>query len=219
MPARFPAALLCLWLPAAHALCSSDGAAQPVAVLERFLSADCADCWTDPGAPKADGNTLALDWVLPGRQGDNAPLSAVALREAQERLQALGRKEAPERSTAVTTRRQGHAVPLRVAQGIAFNDYIAGSIELKSPGRQPWRAWLLLVEQLPAGAEGSPVPRNLVRNVFRPDWDKARAAGRLAETRAMQIHEGARVDRLRLVAVVQDGRGRMRAIRQTACSE
>ena len=192
---------------------------QPAAVLERFLSADCADCWTDPSTPGADRDTLALDWVLPGRQGDNAPLSAVALREAQDRLQALGRKDPPERSAAFTMRRQGSAVPLRVAQGIAFNDYIAGSIELKSPGSEPWRAWLLLVEQLPAGVEGSPVPRNLVRNVFRPDWDKARAAGRLAESRAMQIHDGARADRLRLVAVVQDGRGRMRAIGQTACSE
>ena len=80
-------------------------------------------------------------------------------------------------------------------------------------------AWLLLVEQLPAGTEGSPVERNLVRNVFRPDWGKvmSRPPGRLAEDRAMQIHEGARAERLRLVAVLQDQRGRIRAISRTEC--
>ena len=92
-------------------------------------------------------------------------------------------------------------------------------MELKEPGREPWHAWLLLVEQLPAGAEGSPVPRNLVRNVFRPDWANVarRAPGMLAEARVMQIHEGARPERLRLVALLQDARGRIRAITQTEC--
>jgi hypothetical protein len=47
----------------------------------------------------------------------------------------------------------------------------------------------------------------------------ARAPGRLAETRAMQIHEGAQADRLRLVAVLQDARGRIRAINRTECPE
>jgi hypothetical protein len=33
----------------------------------------------------------------------------------------------------------------------------------------------------------------------------------------MQIHDGARPERLRLVALLQDGRGRIRAITQTEC--
>jgi len=35
--------------------------------------------------------------------------------------------------------------------------------------------------------------------------------------RAMQIHEGARPERLRLVALLQDSRGRIRAISRTEC--
>jgi hypothetical protein len=206
---------------ACHALCTSDGVPQPSAVLERFINADCATCWNDPATPKpVSAGTLVLDWVIPGRKGDEAPLSAVATDDAMERLSRL-RRQVPDRSDAVTTRREGEKLDLRVAQGVAFNDYVGASIELKSPGRDAWSAWLLLVEQLPAGTEGSPVARNLVRNVFRPDWGKtmARAPARLAETRAMQIHQGAQADRLRLVAVLQDARGRIRAISQTECSE
>jgi hypothetical protein len=203
---------------AAGALCTSDGIAQPAAVLERFISADCADCWRDPATPRADGDTLALDWVLPGRQGEDAPLSVVASRDAPARLRALGRQP-PVRSDAVASRRSGSAVALRIAQGEAFNDYIGTSIELQSPGTESWQPWLLLVEVLPAGVEGSPVPRNLVRNAFQPDWRDAarRAPGQLEEARAMQIHDGARPARLRLVAVLQDARGRIRAITRTEC--
>lgn len=202
---------------AAHALCTSDGVAQPALVLERFISADCAGCWSDPATPQPAPGAVALDWVLPGTRGDDAPLSAVALDEAQDRLYFLGRP-LPETAAAASAVRDG-SLAVRLAQGEAFNDYIGASIELKKPGREPWKAWLLLVEALPAGTEGSPVARNLVRNVFRPDWARpmARPPGRLAEMRAMQIHDGARAERLRLVAVVHDARGRIRAITQTAC--
>lgn len=219
MPARL-AALLCLALPlAGHALCTSDGVPAPAAVLERFIDADCADCWTDPATPRPGRGALVLDWVVPGRQGEQAPLSTVALVEAQDRLQRHGRPPQPGRTDAVTTRRAGPAAALRLAQGQPFNDYIGTSIALEAPGQERWSAWLLLVEELPAGTEGSPVARNLVRNVFRPDWDRPgpRAPRQLAETRAMQIHEGASPARLRLVAVLEDGRGRMRAIRRTTC--
>ena len=156
-----------------------------------------------------------LDWVLPGSGGEDAPLSAVATPEGLERLQALG-KPSPERAISLRRARTGGAVPLRVALGQPFNDYVAASIELPKGGKGPWRAWLLLVERLPAGAEGSPVERNLVRNVFRPDWGHD-STGRLAETRAMQLREGAQPERLRLVALLEDARGRMRSIRQTQC--
>ncbi|MCG2593167.1 hypothetical protein LZ009_10275 [Ramlibacter sp. XY19] len=205
--------------PVAHALCTSDNVPQPRAVLERFVNADCADCWQDPATPKAAPGTLALDWVLPGRKGEDAPLASVALDEALDRLYEL-KLPSPERTASVTLARGGPAAQLRLAQGEAFNDYIGTSMTLKQPGRERWRAWLLLVEKLPAGLEGSPVPRNLVRNVFRPEWDKVMSRPRdlVAEDRAMQIHEGSRTDRLRLVAVLADGHGAIRAITQTECS-
>lgn len=206
--------------PSARALCTSDGVPQPKALLERFTSADCDACWRDPATPRAGPDTLALDWVLPGLQGEHAPLSSVAIDEALERLYSL-KREVPQRSSSLTSTREGKPVPLRIAQGGAFNDYVGTSMELPDPGRTRWHAWLLLVEKLPAGLEGSPVPRNLVRNVFQPDWARpaARAPGMLAETRAMRIADGAQPDRLRLVAVMQDGHGEMRAITQTECSE
>jgi hypothetical protein len=213
--------LLLAALPlAGRALCTSDAVPQPAAVLERFISADCLDCWRDPKTPRAAADTLALDWIVPGRKRADALLSVVALDEAQERLSVLGRA-VPERADSVVSPRTGDPIALRLAQGGAFNDYVGASMELKRPGREAWRAWLLLVEKLPAGSEGSPVARNLVRNVFRPEWRKvmARAPGGLAETLAMQIHDGARPERLRLVAVLEDARGRIRAISQTECSE
>ena len=94
------------------------------------------------------------------------------------------------------------------------------SIELEAAGSEAWHAWLLLVEKMPAGADGSPVPRVVVRKVFRPDWQGTdRGPGALAETRSMQMPARSRPERLRLVAVLQDGRGRMRAITQTECRE
>jgi hypothetical protein len=220
VPARI-LTLLLLALPlAARALCTSDRVPAPSALLERFVSADCADCWHDRATPEPAAGSVAIDWVVPGVKGEDAPLAAVALEESRERLGALGRP-VPQRSDAVFGRREGRPLPLRLAQGTAFNDYIGTSMELKMPGREPWQAWLLLVERLPAGTEGSPVERHLVRNVFRPDWSRVagRPAGALAEDRSMQIHEGARPERLRLLAVLADSRGRIRAISRTACSE
>jgi hypothetical protein len=218
-PAHLLAALL-LALPfAAQALCTSDGVEPPSALLERFVNADCAGCWRDRATPEPAAGTFAIDWVLPGAKGDDAPLAGVALDEAADRL-ALLQRPVPERSDSAFSRRDGPGLTLRLAQGDAVNDYIGTSIELRSPGREAWHAWLLLVEQLPAGTEGSPVERHLVRNVFRPDWVQVagRAPGRLAEDRPMQIHAGARPERLSLVAVLADSRGRIRAIRRTACA-
>ena len=208
-----------LALPA-HALCTSDGVPQPAAVLERFVNADCADCWRDPATPRAAAGTLALDWVLPGTKGDAAPLSAVAIDDALDRMYEL-KLASPARTASATSPREGPPAQLRLAHGEAYNDYVGTSMELKQPGRERWQAWLLLVEKLPAGLEGSPVPRNLVRKVFRPDWGKpmSRARDMVAENRAMQIQDGARPDRLRLVALLQDGHGAMRAITQTECRE
>src|SRR3954470_19103563 len=93
--ARAASVLLALAISAgayAQSLCSSDGQPQPLALLERFINADCEACWSDPATPKAGPRELALDWVLPGAKGDDAPLSSVARRDALLRLEALGRK-------------------------------------------------------------------------------------------------------------------------------
>jgi hypothetical protein len=217
-PVRAARLLLPLALSAAaygQSLCSSDGQPQPVALLERFISADCETCWSDPATPKAGPRELALDWVLPGAKGDDAPLSAVARRDALLRLEALGR-HAPGQSEAVRHAAQRGPQKLRVANGLAVNDYIGTSISVQQPGAQRWSAWLALVETVPAGVEGSPVERNLVRNTFQPPWDGTQGK-RLVESRPMQIPEGAKPSRLRVVGWLEDSHGHIRAIAQSRC--
>jgi hypothetical protein len=210
----------------AQSFCASDGQPRPVTLLERFTSADCGDCWRDPTTPVAGKNTVALDWVVPGKQGDDAPLSAVATRDALERLQALGQ------SAPAKTRLLSHAVNglkgarLRVAHGLPVSDYVGASIELKpisSAAKQPLTAWLALVETLPAGLEGSPVERNLVRNVLQRMWDGRRQLSkdeqnRFFETRSMNIAPAASRERLRVIGWIEDAQGRVLLAAQSRCA-
>ncbi len=222
---RIAPLLLCLaaLAGAAHAqsYCSSDGQPRPLALIERFINADCERCWSDPATPQAQPRELAIDWIVPGSKGEDAPLASVASRDALTRLKAL-RQPLPARGDTSQQKLVAAARTLRVAHGLPFNDYIGTSIELKPAGRAPWTAWLLLVETLPAGTEASPVERNLVRNALQPSWNLGPALSkeeqaRLFESRPMAIPEGARPERLRVVGWVEDARGRIRAIAQSRC--
>lgn len=205
----------------AQSSCSSDGQPRPVALRERFISADCASCWSDPATPAAGKGEAVLDWIVPGTQGDDAPLSAAARREARERLQALGRPS-PIQSDARLQPVTRPALTLRVAHGQPFNDYVGGSIELKARQAGPWTAWLALVETIPAGTEGTPVTRHLVRNTLQVEWPAGTSASasqvrRRLESRPMQLPEGVRASRLGVVGWVQDRQGRIRALSVSAC--
>ncbi|HXD39958.1 MAG TPA: hypothetical protein VN649_05310 [Ramlibacter sp.] len=213
--------VLCAGSARAQSSCSSDGQPQPVAVLERFINADCESCWSDAKTARPGRGEIALDWIVPGSRGDDAPLSAAASRDALERLKALGRAVPPQAGSAHRKlERPGRA--LRVAQGLPFNGYLGASIELKPGGTGPWKAWLLLVESIPAGSEGTPIERNLVRNALQPAWDGARPPttqerARLFESRPMSIPEGAKPARLRVVGWVEDARGNLVAAAQSRC--
>lgn len=211
----------------AQSFCASDGQPRPTQLLERFINANCENCWADPATPKAGAGQLALDWVLPGDKGDEAPLSAVAAREALDRLAAL-RQSPPAQSLASTLPVRGlQGATLRVAHGLPLSGYLGTSIELKpipaaAKGRQ-WTAWLALVETLPAGTEGSPVERNLVRNVLQTPWDgrKPPAKGeprRFFDARSMSVAQGANPDRMRVVGWVEDDKGRVLAAVQSSCT-
>ena len=205
----------------AQSFCSSDGQRQPAGLLERFISADCEACWSQDGPRPAPGE-LALDWIVPGSKGDDAALSAAASRDALTRLTALARA-APAASDAVQHRVQAARRGLRVSHGPPINGYLGTSIEFKSPGPGPWSSWLLLVETIPAGADGTPIERNLVRNALESSWGGSgplsrEELARLYESRPMRIADGAQPSRLRVVGWMLDGRGRMRAIAQSQCS-
>ncbi|MFZ4284771.1 hypothetical protein [Variovorax sp. HJSM1_2] len=184
-------------------VCASDGQPTPAVLVERFISADCEKCWGAPSpavTAKLPARALALDWITPSPQGDEAPLSAAALRDADTRLQTLGQNRPPSDEALLLQRPvqtpKSWAAPgasnpaktppakLRVAHGLALGGYIGASIELKPlpalPKKPvettaehraaPWTAWLVLTESVPAGAEGSPIERRLARNALVLDW-------------------------------------------------
>jgi len=214
--------------PAAQAqsFCASDGQPTPVALVERFISADCQTCWSDPPTPKTNPQAVTLDWIVPSPRGDDAPLSAAASRDALARLAHL-RLAAPTEALVTTSPlASAHAHPLRVAHGLPFNDYLGTSIEMKpakAATSSPWTAWLLMVETIPAGIEGSPVERRLARNLFKTEWrrplakDKAHAA-RFMESRPLSIPPGANPDNLSVLGWVEDTQGRIRSIALSRCT-
>ena len=198
----------------AQSSCSSDRQLSPAVLVERFINADCDTCWADTSTVRTGRRELPLDWIVPGARGDDAPLAMAATRDALDRLQALGRGR-PLPTDAVRGTREPGAGTLRVAHGLPFNGYIGTSIEMRAAGGGPWTAWLALVEALPAGTEGSPVERNLVRNLLQLPWPAG--AGRHFETRPMAIPEGTHPDRLRVVGWIEDSRGAIRAISASRC--
>jgi hypothetical protein len=215
LPTVLLAALLAPVPALAQSSCASDGQPRPVALLERFINADCASCWSDPQAPAAQRGEVALDWIVPGGRGDDASLSAAVTRDSLARLQALGRDAPPQ-----TDQARGRTVAkrtLRVAHGMPFNDYIGASIEMKPAARGRWTAWLALVETIPVGTEGTAVERNLVRNLLQVPWQTSRAPARLLESRPMLIAEGVRAERLRVIGWVEDAQGHIHGIAQSVC--
>lgn len=216
------AALLLAALPLsghAQSYCASDGQPQPVALLERFVNADCAGCWSDTRTPEPAKGALAVDWIVPGTKGDDAPLSAAATRDGVWRLESLKRGSPPSTYTSLQ-KPIADSHKLRVAHGLPVTGYIGASIELKPGTGGPWQVWLLLLETIPAGVEGTPVERNLVRNSLQLEWKApARGAkpGNFFESRPMNIPEGVNPDRLRVAGWVQDARGQVHAIAASRC--
>lgn len=213
----------------AQSVCSSDGQTPPVRVLERFTSADCATCWSEPATTPSRPGTVVLDWVLPGTQGDEAALSAVATPDALLRLEALGQR-ATTTTNAFVTPIIGHPSltrsTLRVARGLALSGYIGASIELKPAPRATslgqLTAWLALVEILPVGLEGSPVERHLVRNVFQSNWNLAQKLSKEELThwfdqRSMSVVQGVNPERLQVIGWLADSKNRVLAATQSRC--
>ena len=219
-------------LPLAHAQssCASDGEPTPVALMERFINADCEACWSDPATRKVQAGQVAIDWIVPSARGDDAPLSAAASRDALDRLQVLRRAVPAQALTVVSPVASASAgaaaLPLRVAHGLAFNDYIGASIEMKPAppipaGSGPWTSWLVLVETIPAGKDGTPVARNLARSALQSIWDNGSLSTseqpHFFESRPMHIPPGSDPTRLRVLGWVQDAQGHVLTAAQSHC--
>lgn len=212
----------------AQTVCTSDGQAVATTLVERFISADCERCWGQHEAAPVDRLALTLDWIVPSTQGDVAALSVAALRDAQERLDALARP-APATSAVHTSAVINHpAYRLRVAHGTPVGLYVGTVIELTTSQKvkpsEPLSAWLLLVETVPAGSDGTPVARNLVRNMLLSTWvepDQQPHPGEylFRELRPLNIAPNAKPERLRLIGWLQDAQGRLLTAVQSVCVE
>ncbi|MCX7276778.1 MAG: hypothetical protein NTZ15_05550 [Burkholderiales bacterium] len=210
----FAALILALGQPAvAQSSCSSDGQPAFQAIRDRFISADCEACWSNPQTAPPSPQAIALDWILPGALGEDAPLSAAARPEGLERMQA--RQQAA--SNAATSAPLQTQPKLRVARGPLLSGYVGTSIALlpADTPTEPLTAWLVLVESIPAGEDGTPIPRNLVRNALVLDWGNPGSSRQ--ELRAMSVPEGAKPERLQVVGWVEDAGGYTLAAVQSHC--
>jgi len=228
---RFPAItwpLLLLTSSLAHgqSVCSSDDQPTPTVLFERFINADCEACWRDTHTPAAPSGALVLDWIVPGSQGEDAALAAAASSDAPARLASL------QQTRPATQSQQTHAiaglpgVQLRVAHGPAFGNYVGMSVSLSLPASSelagPLSGWVVLVENLTSGTEGSPLPRNMVRNVLQPLFIKDNSLlnqerNSFNDFRAMSLPEGTHPDRLQLLGWVQDAQGRVLTAARSTC--
>jgi len=229
-----PAVLLAgapLAASAQMAVCSSDGQPPPRALYERFLSADCERCWADAPAGAPGSSALLLDWIVPARSGDDAPLSAAATRDALDRLEALGRTPPAATDTAVSEVAPAGPIPgrLRVSLGPPLNDYVGITIALvpaPARGARPlhpgarYTFTLLLTQAVPAGAEGNAAPRHLVRNALQGTWVAGKGRGQpgWSELRPMRLPDGADVQRLGVAGWLQDADGTVVAAAQAQCA-
>jgi hypothetical protein len=209
-----------------QSVCSSDGQAQPQALLERFVNAECDTCWSDPATLPAPKGAMALDWIVPSPLGDAAALSAAASRDAVLRLESLNHIRPDTQDSHTLPAAGWPGASLRVSHGVALGGYLGASIELTLPQSEavkwPVQAWLVLVETLPPGVADTPVLRNLVRNVLQPSWnirDALLISEQLnfKEMRALNIPEGASPQRLRVVGWVQDASGKIVVAAESAC--
>ncbi len=206
-------------LAQAQSLCSSDGQLPPTALTERFISADCEACWRAPEdqQQRSSAGTLVLDWIVPGRQGDDAPLSAAAVLDALERLQMLHAATPSSWLLQEQKLAASSQWTMRVAHGPALANYMGASIALTPTDGGPWTAVLLLVEQIPALNDGTPIDRNLVRNMLVIPWDLSTGRSPFYEARPMSLPQGTQAGRVQAVGWVQDARGGIVALAQTAC--
>lgn len=204
---------------AALAACPGPGAA----LVEKFIAADCAGCWAGQSPVAVAARGWQLEWITP--TGDDAPLAAVALPDAADRLQRAALL-APTASAAQVHRRTAlqarPGLSLRVVAGPAWQGYVGLQLSLLPPARPAWpagtTAWLALVELLPAGSEGNAAPRALVRSVAGPlPLDTAQPGQRLTYLRALRWPETAKPERLQARAWMEAPDGRVLAMAADRC--
>ena len=153
-------------------------------------------------------------------------MSAAALGESSERAARAG-KPAPVEQQALNS--AGRLAPPRgsglvVSVGPAWHGYFGVQVDLSGPVPTGASLWLALVEQLPAGSDGSPQARDLVRSVAGPlPLDAMRPAPgskrpRIGHLRAMRWPDSAQPERLQARAWLEAADGAMLAVASSRCA-
>jgi hypothetical protein len=204
---------------AALAACPGPGAA----LVEQFIAADCAACLAGQPPTAVAARGWQLEWITP--TDENAPLAAVALPAAADRLQRAA-LPAPTASAAQVHRRTAlqarPGLSLRVVASPAGQSNVGLQLSLLPPARPAWptgtTAWLALVELLPARSEGNAASRALVRSVAGPlPLDTAQPGQRLTHLRALRWPETAKPERLQARAWLEAPDGRVLAMAADHC--
>lgn len=192
-------------------------------IVERFTSADCAECWGQrpPGPAGAAPTAWVFDWIVPTAAGDDAPLSSAAVAEGVDRAERAG-GSAPVGGQVLVQRSAPRPVPglrLSVQSGPAWNGYFG--LQFTVRGRTPAGStgWLALVEQLPAGSQGSPVERQLLRAVAGPLPLGTASARPVQHLRALRWPATADPARLEARAWLETADGRVLAVAEARCSQ
>lgn len=214
----------------AQSSCASDAQTTPLLLQEHFISADCEACWKSPTDMQPPNGAISLDWIVPSDLGEAAPLSVAASRDALMRLQALGQPRPKAQTQSSRPVMALASSGLRVAHGLALGGYLGASIEFKINSGDPdarqlptaFNAYLVLIEGIPAGSDGTPIARNLVRNVLRLQWHPTAQSSkseslRFYELRPLSIPQGATPERLRVVGWIQDAGGQILSAAQSVC--
>ena len=204
----------------AQAQIAKCGAPAPTLVVERYTSADCEACWraTPPGdGAKIKGQPFVLDWIVPSSHGDEAPLAPAALAEASQRLARSGALSPDETLTTRMPLPSHSALSLQVEQGPGWYGYMALRMKTSFASNRPLpsglAAYLALVEAVPAGEEGSPVPRRVVRTLVGPMSLQGLAAGHPVEQlQATRLPQNGKPERLVAVGWVETAAGHVLAV-------
>jgi hypothetical protein len=181
----------------------------PTRLVERFVPADCERCWSEAAPFTRAAGALVLDWITPA--GDDAPMASAALSEAAGRA---GRVPAGRTAVHETRLHPSEAPRLRIVDGPAWNGYIGLRLLVTRHGSMPPDAvaYAALVEQVPAGSDGSGVERQLVRALAGPmGLAELKSEGQVEHLRAVTVPRGSRVERLSAVAWIQAPDGRVLA--------
>jgi hypothetical protein len=219
---RVFAALLAVGAAFADARAAADcRAPRPTLLVERYISADCAACWQSapplPAGAAGKGLPFALDWIVPSARGEAAPLSLAATPEAATRVARAGALRSDEALTVTTPLPPRSELRVVVRDGPAWNGYIGLQFDASYASTRPLPAglagWLALIELIPAGSEGTPVERRLVRSLVGPLSLATLASERnVQHLRAVRVPENAKPERLSVVGWLETPAGRVLAV-------